>query len=119
LTLNLKVFLPIVIICVALATLFVVFQGELVSKNSAATSKESDNVDSFELVLTETDGVKHLIPLDKIRGGGPPKDGIPSIDNPIFVGVDESRFMSDSDTIVGVEINGETMAYPIFILVWH
>ena len=27
--------------------------------------------------------------------------------------------MSDSDTVIGLEINGESKAYPIFILVWH
>ena len=107
------------IICAVSATLFVTFQDELVSERSVTTSDESLNVDSFEFVLMETDGIKHLIPLDKIKGGGPPKDGIPSIDNPVFAGIDESRFMSDSDTVVGVEINGEAKAYPLFILVWH
>ena len=107
------------IIGIAFAALLVTFQGQLISENSVASSGESSPVDSFELAPMETDGVKHLIPLDKIRGGGPPKDGIPSIDNPVFVGVDESRFMSDSDTVVGVEMHGETKAYPLFILVWH
>ena len=69
--------------------------------------------------MMETDGVKHLIPLDRIKGGGPPKDGIPSIDNPKFAEIQDSRFMSDSDTVIGLEINGEAKAYPIFILVWH
>jgi hypothetical protein len=69
--------------------------------------------------MMETDGVKHLIPLDRIKGGGPPKDGIPSIDNPKFAEIQDSRFMSDSDTVIGLEINGELKAYPIFILVWH
>ena len=32
-----------------------------------------------------TDGVKHSIPLNEILSGGPPKDGIPSIDDPKFV----------------------------------
>ena len=67
----------------------------------------------------ETNGVKHSIPLDKIKGGGPPKDGIPSIDNPVFADISGSHFMSDSDTVIGLEINGEAKAYPIFILVWH
>ena len=67
----------------------------------------------------ETNGVKHNIPLDKIRSGGPPKDGIPSIDNPVFAEISDSQFMSDSDTVIGLEINGEAKAYPIFILVWH
>jgi len=35
-------------------------------------------------VIMVTDGLKHIVPLDKIKGGGPPKDGIPSIDDPQF-----------------------------------
>src|SRR6266487_3258033 len=31
--------------------------------------------------------VKHIVPLDQIVSGGPPPDGIPSIDNPKFVPV--------------------------------
>ena len=69
--------------------------------------------------MMETDGVKHLISLDRIKGGGLPKDGIPSIDNPVFADVQSSKFMSDSDTVIGLDINGEVKAYPIFILVWH
>ena len=67
----------------------------------------------------ETDGVKHLVPLDKIKGGGPPKDGIPSIDNPVFADVQGSQFMSDSDTVIGFEINGDAKHILLFILVWH
>ena len=69
--------------------------------------------------MMETDGVKHLISLDKIKGGGPPKDGIPSIGNPVFADVQNSQFMSNFGTVIGLEINGEVKAYPIFILVWH
>ena len=71
------------------------------------------------MTIMETNGVKHSIPLDKIKGGGVPKDGIPSIDNPVFVEIQNSHFMSDSDTVIGLEINGDAKAYPIFILVWH
>lgn len=116
---NLKIVFPIVIICAVTATMFVVLQDDLVPENTAVTSDEFVRADSFELVLMETDGVRHLIPLDKIKSGGPPKDGIPSIDNPIFAGINDSKFMSDSDTVVGVEINGEAKAYPLFVLVWH
>ena len=101
------------------AVMFVTFQDNLAYENSVVTSDEFTDVDSFDLALMETDGVKHLIPLDKIKGGGPPKDGIPSIDDPVFVGIDDSMFMSDSDIVIGVEINGEAKAYPLFILVWH
>lgn len=77
------------------------------------------NIESSKLQIMNTDGIKHSIPLDKIKGGGPPKDGIPSIDNPVFTNVQNSQFMSDSDTVIGLEINGEAKAYPLFILVWH
>ena len=66
-----------------------------------------------------TDGLKHIVPLDKIRGGGPPKDGIPSIDDPQFATLSGSSFMTQSDIVIGLEINGEAKAYPLSILVWH
>ena len=66
-----------------------------------------------------TKGLKHIVPLDKIRGGGPPKDGIPSVDDPKFATVSDSEFMSDSDIVIGLDINGETKAYPLFVMVWH
>jgi len=71
------------------------------------------------LTIMETDGLKHVIPLDKIKGGGPPKDGIPSIDDPKFAEVQGSQFVRDSDVVIGLEINGDARAYPLFILVWH
>ncbi len=65
-----------------------------------------------------TDGIKHLVPLSKIVGGGPPPDGIPSIDDPKFVTTDMAD-LADSDVVLGVEINGVARAYPLSILVWH
>jgi hypothetical protein len=64
---------------------------------------------------------KHIVPLDQIVSGGPPPDGIPSIDNPKFVTVQEAgnNFLSDSDLVLGLNINGDIRAYPLLILVWH
>jgi hypothetical protein len=78
---------------------------------------ESEGTPEEEIMVTN--GKKHLVPLDKIKGGGPPKDGIPSIDDPKFVDATDADFVSDSHTVIGLEINGETKAYPLFILVWH
>ncbi len=64
--------------------------------------------------------VKHIVPLDQIVSGGPPPDGIPSIDNPKFLSVaDANKFLKDSDLVLGITINGQTKAYPLLILVWH
>ncbi len=100
-------------------TIFVVLQYQEPSADISASDSDALVPTSAALSLMETNGVKHLIPLDKIRGGGPPKDGIPSIDNPVFASVSDSDFMSDSDVVIGLEINGQAKAYPIFILVWH
>lgn len=63
---------------------------------------------------------KHIVPLDQIVSGGPPPDGIPSIDSPKFVSVhDGDKFLGNSDKIVGININGHSRAYPLQILVWH
>jgi hypothetical protein len=67
------------------------------------------------------DATKQIVPLDQIVSGGPPRDGIPSIDNPKFVSTEEasSNFLQGSDLVVGLEINGDVRAYPLKILVWH
>ncbi|MCZ6900561.1 MAG: hypothetical protein O7F74_10015, partial [Bacteroidetes bacterium] len=38
-----------------------------------------------------------LIPESEVLDGGPGKDGIPSIDNPKFVEVNNANFLSDDD----------------------
>ncbi len=84
--------IPIVIIGISVGTLAILFQGESMPKTILVDSFDSEKFESSELVLMETNGIKHLIPLDKIKSGGPPKDGIPSIDDPIFANVSESFF---------------------------
>ncbi len=60
-----------------------------------------------------------LIPLDEIRDGGPPKDGIPSIDFPKFTPASEVDFLQENDRIIGVVVGREARAYPIKILDFH
>ena len=63
---------------------------------------------------------KHIVPLDQIVSGGPPPDGIPSIDSPKFVSVDDgNKFLKDSDKVLGININSDIRVYPLQILVWH
>jgi len=68
-----------------------------------------------------TDGVKHSILLDEIKEGGPPKDGIPSIDSPKFISTGEADvFLDDRNSFgLGLVIGGEARFYPYQILVWH
>ena len=58
------------------------------------------------------------IDLKNLLSGGPPKDGIPSLDTPTFVSSNATPF-SDEEIIVGVFLHGEARAYPYGILNWH
>jgi len=63
--------------------------------------------------------VRHTIPLDGIISGGPPKDGIPSIDDPSFISIHTVDFLDDDSPGVLLSINGDTRFYPFAILNWH
>lgn len=60
-----------------------------------------------------------LIDKSRILAGGPPRDGIPAIDQPHFVAPDKAAFLRPNDRILGIAINGVSKAYPIKILNWH
>ena len=73
-----------------------------------------------EKEILETEGVKHSVPLEDIIGGGPPKDGIPPIDNPKFISISTaSSDVTDDEPGIAVDINGIQRFYPFNILVWH
>ncbi len=60
------------------------------------------------------------IPFEEIKGGGPPRDGIPALNDPTRDTVEVAdRWLRDDDRIIGVAIGGEAVAYPIRILTWH
>jgi len=63
--------------------------------------------------------VKHLIPLTDILSGGSPKDGIPSIDNPKFVSVNDATFLAEDDLGLLLTIGNDARFYPFRILNWH
>jgi hypothetical protein len=60
-----------------------------------------------------------LIPAAKIHAGGPPRDGIPSIDRPQFIHASENQLLKPDSLVIGIELNGISRAYPIAILNWH
>jgi uncharacterized protein DUF3179 len=67
-----------------------------------------------------TDFDEHSVPLDEFVSGGPPKDGIPSIDDPMFVSVDEADgFLDPKEPIAVLELGETVRAYPIQIITWH
>jgi hypothetical protein len=67
-----------------------------------------------------TDFCKHSVPYGEFKSGGPPRDGIPPLDNPMFVSVSEAdEWIEDREPVVSLEIGGRVRAYPLQILTWH
>jgi hypothetical protein len=70
--------------------------------------------------MTDADLPEPLIDPADIISGGPPPDGIPPIDDPKFVSVDEAdAWLTDSDPVVYLEIDDDVHAYPVQVLIWH
>ncbi len=67
-----------------------------------------------------TNWERRAISTEEILSGGPPRDGIPSIDDPQFVSPAEATaWLADNEPVISLEINGDARAYPIQILIWH
>ncbi len=59
------------------------------------------------------------IPIGAIVSGGPPKDGIPALDEPDFVTAEKAAYLDEHDLVVGLADASEAKAYPLRILNWH
>jgi hypothetical protein len=67
-----------------------------------------------------TNWERRTIATDVLMSGGPPRDGIPPIDDPNFISPDEAgEWLADNEPIVIFEHNGDARAYPLQILTWH
>jgi len=55
----------------------------------------------------------------EIFSGGPPRDGIPAIDKPDFIAVNQVNYLLDNDIVIGLIRGNIAKAYPTRILVWH
>ncbi|WP_406660167.1 DUF3179 domain-containing protein [Methanolobus sp. ZRKC3] len=75
--------------------------------------------EEMSVMLTEM-GVKYLIHPSKLRSGGPPMDGIPSIDNPKYVSVEQAdEWIEDNELVLALSYKNSIRVYPLQILVWH
>ncbi len=74
----------------------------------------------FDTSEWKTNFKKSSVPLNEIRSGGPPKDGIPPIDRPKFETVAEAgKWLKPAEPVVYFERAGDARAYPLQILIWH
>lgn len=60
------------------------------------------------------------IDLGEILSGGPPPDGIPPIEEPVYESVvDASQWLVDDSPVMVVRGATETKVYPLAIMTWH
>ncbi len=81
--------------------------GLLAAMPAAAASKNGFSLDVA------------LVPSEQILHGGPDRDGIPSLDDPVFVPASNADFLDPDDRVLGVAIGSSARAYPVRILNYH
>src|SRR5665811_1290023 len=84
---------------------------------TATLCRADPNPQGFE--NWRTDFTRIIVKNSEILSGGPPKDGIPAIDNPKFITVAETKHLNDVEPVIAFEYNGDARAYPLQVLMWH
>jgi len=72
----------------------------------------------WEREWPQTDFSRHAVDLSEILSGGPPRDGIPSIDAPEFVTIAEAG-LPPLEPVISVLVGGVARAYPLRVMMWH
>ncbi|MCI0710461.1 MAG: DUF3179 domain-containing protein [Chloroflexi bacterium] len=84
------------------------------------TSQDNCLPRGFASQWSNTDFCNSSVNLDEIISGGPPKDGIPAITDPVMESVKAaSTWLVEQSPVIVVEIEGEARAYPQALLIWH
>lgn len=67
-----------------------------------------------------TDFSRTTVDLGEFISGGPPKDGIPSIDHPVFeTTTTASTWLDPAEPVITLVVDGQARAYPLQILIYH
>ena len=77
---------------------------------------------AWEAQFPKTDFSKTTINFEEIVSGGPPRDGIPSIDQPKFSSLAITKLDHQENwnsPVVSLYHNNEFKIYPLSILMWH
>ena len=79
----------------------------------------STNADYWHHEWPKTEFFQHSVPLSDILSCGPPRDGIPPIDNPRLKPVSKIEGLAATEPVIGLAINGKARAYPLRIFMRH
>lgn len=67
-----------------------------------------------------TDFTRHSVPLGEFVSGGPPRDGIPPIDDAKAIPIAAAdEWLDEREPVLVAEVGDHARAYPVQILVWH
>ena len=78
------------------------------------------DIERLRPALSAADGKRLDLLANNIMSGGPPKDGIPAVDDPQYTTAAEAdTWLLPHDVVFGLERDGFVAAYPQRILVWH
>jgi hypothetical protein len=90
--------------------------SEIVDKENMPVTLE-DEVRGIKITAK---GVKYLVSPNDLLAGGPPKDGIPSLDSPSFVTVEEANeWIDDKALVLAFRHKGIKRVYPLQVMTWH
>jgi hypothetical protein len=91
----------------------------LVAWNGAGAAQSADIPDWIRHGWPRTDFSRLAVPAAEIKSGGPPRDGIPAIDDPRFEPATAATGPSPAEPVIALEIAGDARAYPLRVLLWH
>jgi hypothetical protein len=87
---------------------------------AAATCSTAAQGDADRREWPKTDFSRRTVDLAEIESGGPPKDGIPAIDRPRFVGTPAARaWLKAREPVIVLRMGKDARAYPLQILMYH
>ncbi|WP_440008714.1 DUF3179 domain-containing protein [Halomicrococcus sp. SG-WS-1] len=97
--------------------------GTTTTETTTGSPSESATASDGEPPLADA-ALTVQYPFERLRSGvvsgGPPKDGIPSIDEPTFTDASAANdHLDDGDVVFGVVRGSDAKAYPQNVLVWH
>ncbi len=114
----LSLFLVFLLILISLARNWDDVKLRLTRLWGYGTVENNPLLPGYDKDVTSLHTAQARINLDDLLPGGPPKDGIPALEQPPFDAPSQTP-LKDDEMVLGVLINGEAKAYPYGILNWH
>lgn len=111
-----KIFITL-LLALGIAAVLLYFYTPVISTN--IINQENTTQRAFKNIGLQTNTSISDIPLNEVLGGGPRKDGIPSLTNPLYTSIENATNIPDESLGVLVQGDAEEKFYPYTVLVWH